>query len=207
MFSDMLHAFAEYKVLTAVLIVSYALLLFVGVKASRAVRRHNAARDAVLKKLREEAALRQKYGALTRETALSADAGELLHGTALCVQRALEDENDLTAAFRALPAPKQYVYAWNYLLCEDAETLSAFFRLNGKPLTDAALEGARAAFDVLHRDTFERGYRMFDPDDETVSVLPEDVRKLDEDFAAERDVLLRSIQQYIADHTDPLKGE
>ena len=198
---ELLSAFAQYKGLTALLVVLVVLLIFTSIKAARAVRRHNAERDAILRKLKADAALREKYASVTRETALEADGRELLHGVALCIQQRIERDSDLTAAFRALPEAEQYIYAWNYLLCEDADTLSAFFRLNGSPLTDAALEGARAAFDEAHRAVFERGWRMFDPDDETTSAREQDVQSLDADFAADSDVLFDSIRTFIADHS------
>ena len=132
MLSNVFRAFAEYKVLTAILIAAVIALIFVAAMAARAVRRHNAARDAILDKLKKEEALRKKYGTFTRETALRSDGKELLHGVALCIQKSLEKETDLTAAFLALPAEKQAVYALDYVLCEDAETLSAFFRHRGR---------------------------------------------------------------------------
>ena len=202
MVHDMFRAFAEYKGLTAILIVAVALLIFVLIMAARAVRRHNAARDAILDRLKKEEALRKKYGVFTRETALEADGKELLHGVALCIQKTLEKEPDMTAAFAALPQEKQIAYALDYLLCEDAETLSAFFRLNGKPLTTAALEGARKTFDARHAELFETGYRMFDPDDETTSALPDDVKRLDADFAADEAALYEGIRNFIADNAE-----
>ncbi len=200
MLSNMFRAFAEFKGLTAILVAAIVLLVFVAIMASRAVRRHNAARDKILDKLKKEEALRRKYGRFAREDALAADAKELLHGVALRIQKQIENESDMTAAFTALPQEKQIVYALDFVLCEDAETLSAFFRLNGKPLTTAALEGARKAFDARHLELFEQGYRMFDPDDETTSVLPDDVKRLDADFAADEAALFAGIQNYIADN-------
>lgn len=198
---ELLSAFAQHRALTALLIVLVALLIFVSIKAARAVRAHNAERDKILAKLKKDAALREKYASVTRDQAQTADCRELLHGVALNIQQRLESESDLTAAFRALPAHEQYIYAWNYLFCEDADSLSAFFRLNGSPLTDAALEGARAVFGEQGFGVLERGFRMFDPDDETTSALPQDIETLDADFAAQQDVLLENIRTFIAAHT------
>lgn len=198
---ELLTVFAQHKGLTALLIAMIALLIFVSSRAARAVRRHNTEREKILKKLKADNALRQKYASVTRAEALEADSRELLHGVALCIQKRLEEADDLTEAFRALPAHEQYIYAWNYLLCEDADMLSAFFRLNGSPLTDAALEGARAVFDEAHREAFERGWRMFDSNDETTSAREQDIRTLDADFAAGQDILLKNIRTFIADHT------
>ncbi len=203
MMHNMLQAFAQYKVLTAILIAAVVLLVFVLMKASRAVRRHNAERDAILSRLQKEKALRERYASVTRETALASDGRELLHGVALCIQKAIEKEPDLTAAFSALPEEKQIVYALDFVLCEDAETLSAFFRMNGKPLTTAALAGARRAFDAAHLELFEKGYRMFDPDDETTSSMPGDVQQLDADFAAaDEAALYEGIRNFIAENAE-----
>ena len=203
MIRNMFQAFAQYKTLTTILIAALILLVFVMIKASRAVRRHNAERDAILARLQKEKALRDKYASFTRETALEADGKELLHGVALCIQKALEEEADLTAAFSALPEEKQIVYALDFVLCEDAGTLSAFFRLNGKPLTTAALEGARRTFDARHLELFKLGFRMFDPDDETTSSVPGDVERLDADFAAaDEAALYEGIRNFIADNAE-----
>lgn len=205
MLHNMLGAFAQYKALTAVLIVAVIALIFVSIMASRAVRRHNAERDAVLDRLKKEEALRKQYASFTRETALAADGRELLHGVALCIQKSLETVPDMTAAFGALPQEKQIVYALSFVLCEDAETLSAFFRLNGKPLTTAALEGARRTFDARHLELFEKGFRMFDSDDETTSSVPDEVRQLDADFAAaDEKALYEGIRNFIADNAEIL---
>ena len=206
MLRDILRAFAEYKTLSVIFFAALALLVFVLIMASRAVRRHNAARDRILNRLQEEEALRRKYADLTRETALSSDGRELLHGTALIVQRKLDGKPDLTAAFAALSEAQQFIYALDYVLCEDAETLSAFFRLNGKPLTTAALGAARASFEKAHLDLFERAYAMFDPDDETASSLPQDVKAVDEAFQENPSVLFDSIRNYIAENVDLIKG-
>lgn len=205
MLRNIISAFAQYKGLTAILIAAILLLIFVSIKASRAVRRHNAERDAILDRLKKEKELTRKYASFTHETALQADGKELLHGVALCIQKSLEKEADMTAAFTALPTEKQIVYALDFVLCEDAETLSAFFRLNEKPLTTAALEGARRTFDARHLELFEKGFRMFDPDDETTSSLPEDVKQLDADFAAADETeLYKGIQYFIADNAEIL---
>lgn len=205
MLHNIISAFAQYKGLTAVLVVAVILLIFVSIKASRAVRQHNTERDAILDRLKKEGALIRKYTSFTRETAMQSDGKELLHGVALCIQKALEKEADMTAAFTALPTEKQIVYALSFVLCEDADTLSAFFRLNGKPLTTAALEGARRTFDARHLELFEKGFRMFDPDDETTSSLPEDVKQLDADFAAADETeLYMGIQNFIADNAEIL---
>ena len=91
------------------------------------------------------------------------------------------------------------------MFCEDADTLSRFFRLNGKPLTSSALDAARHTFDAPTLALFETGYKMFDSDDETTSSLPADVDALDRDFAAaDKTVLYENIRDYIAEQIENL---
>ena len=201
MLREMLHAFVEYKKLSIVFAVAVVLMIFGWIMAARSIRKRNRERDAVLEKLRQERALRQRFADLTAEKAMQADGKALLHALALQIQSELEKESDMDAAYINLPAEKQYIYALNFLLCEDAETVSQFFRLNGAPLTNAALAGARAMFDAEHLSLMEKAYKMFDSNDETTSALPADIQTLDAAFGENTDVLFRSIRQYIAEHT------
>lgn len=202
MLFEMFRAFGEYKKLTAVLIVALVLMVFGWIMASRAMAKRNRERDAILQRLRRENALRREFADLTAEKALNADPETLLHALAVQIQSELESQSDINAAFGTLPEEKQYIYALNYLLCEDADTVSTFFRLNGAPLTDAAVQGARAMFDEPHLLLMEKAYKMFDSNDETTSALPEDVQALDDAFAQDKDAVLHGIRRYIAEHTN-----
>ena len=197
----MLHAFAQYKTLTAVFIAASILMLVTLFFAVRAVRRHNRERDAVLNRLKEEERLRKKYETLTPALAQSADSAELLHALGLRIQKALENEPDLNASFLALPEPKQYVYALNYVFCEDTKTLSAFFRTYGTPLTDTALRAAETILPDFAERIFRPAFAMFDDNNETVSCTKESVQKVDEAFSAtDKTILYDSIKTYILDN-------
>ena len=205
MIGNILHAFAEYKLLTALLCVAAVLAVFAWVKALRASKKHNAEREATFARLQKEKELRDAFSSLTPELVQSADVSDMLHGIALGVQSSLEKETDVNAAFTALPVERQYIYALNFVFCEDADTLSRFFRLNGKPLTTAALNAARLTFDDDTRALFEKGYKMFDDEDETTSSLPADVDALDRAFAdADKTQLFENIRKYIAEHIENL---
>ena len=203
MIGNILRAFAEYKLLTALLGVAVVLAVFVWIKAIRASKRHNAEREAILAKLQKEKELRERFAHLTPELVQSADVREMLHGIALIIQSKLEQTEDINASFLALSEAQQYIYALNFVFCEDADTLSRFFRLNGKPLTTAALDAARRTFDADTLALFETGYRMFDADDETTSSLPADVEALDSSFAAaDKTELFENIRKYIAEQIE-----
>lgn len=205
MIQNMFHAFAEYKFLTLILAIAVVLAILVWVKALRASKKHSAEREAVLAKMREEKALRERYAHLTAERIQTSDAKEMLHGIALGIQSQLEKEDNVDMAFATLHEAQQFVYALNFVFCEDADTLSRFFRLNGKPLTAVALRAAREVFDETTLSLFERGYKMFDEEDETTSSLPDDVDALDRAFAAaDKQALFENIRTYLAEHINNL---
>ena len=83
MLREMLHAFVEYKKLSIVFAVAVVLMVFGWIMAARSIRKRNRERDAVLEKLRQERALRQRFADLTAEKAMQADGKALLHALAL----------------------------------------------------------------------------------------------------------------------------
>ena len=199
MLHNILQAFAQYKILTVILFAAVVLTVFAWIKALRAARVRSAKRDALLKKLRQEEELRRTFAVITPDLAEQAEPLDMLHGIALRIQKEIENADDLTAAFSALPAVKQHIYALSFVFCEDAQTLSEFFRLNGKPLTTAALDGARASFPPDALTVFEKGYTMFDDEDETLSTLPADVEALDAAFSSlDKPAICDGIRKYIA---------
>lgn len=198
MLNSFIHALAQYKLLSLILLIAVILAVFGWVKALRASRRHNAERENILAKLREEEALRRRFAVITPSLAEQSDASEMLHGVALRIQKELDGASQPEPAFRALPEAKQFIYALNFVFCEDADTLSGFFRLNGKPLTTAARDAARQLFDETTLPLFETGYKMFDDEDETTSSMPDDVAALDQAFAAaDKTPLFENVRAFI----------
>lgn len=203
MIKNILHAFAEYKVLSLILLAAVVLMVFAWSKALRAAKKHNAEREAILAKLAEEKELRETYAHLTPALVQSADVPQMVRGIALGLQAELEQATDVNASFLSLPAAQQDVYALNFVFFEDADTLSRFFRLNGKPLTTAARDAAARVFDPRTAALFDKGYRMFDDADETTSALPADVDALDRAFAdTDKNGLYESIRNYLAEQIE-----
>ena len=198
MLRNILQAFAQYRILTAVFVVAFILMVVMLVLAARAVRRHNRVRDAAMCRMKEEERLRKKYETITETTAQSADSAELLHALALRIQRNIESEADMNAAFLTLPVPQQYIYALDYVFCEETKTLSAFFRTYGSPLTDAALRATEEIVPDFAEHVFRPAFLMFDENDETTSCTKESVQKADEVFAAaDKDAIMDRIRSYI----------
>lgn len=206
MLRNILAAFAEYKTLSIAFFVALILMIFAWIMAARSIGRRNRERDAVLGKLKEEATLRKEFSNITAESALAADGKRLMHGISLNVQQTLDKAPDLMDEFDALPDPVKCVYALSFVFCEDADTLSAFFRLNGKPLTEYALMGAEEIFDEDTLAIFSQCYKMFDDDDEETSCLPEDVEKLDRLFAlADKTVIFNNTRTFVSQNIEAFR--
>lgn len=180
----MIAYFLERPYLIAILAALVALTLFVCVKAGQASARRGRANEALLKKLKEENELRNEFAVLTETLVKNADSVRLFKGVALNLQKKISDASDMESEFARLSDGQRMVYALSFVVEDGSEKLSCFFRINGKPVTDSALEAFGMLFDGRAYEIFEREYNSFDPDNEEVSVIPEETEKLDAEFSA-----------------------
>lgn len=203
LFKNMISAFGDYPKLTLVLVIAVVLTVFVCIMAGRASRKMSKKRDAELQRIKEEVRLREKFSSVDRKSVLEADCKELLKGLSSNIQIKIEKEADIKEAFNALPKEKQFVYALNYVFCEDADSLSSFFRLNGKPLTTAAKDAFCEIVGGDESKLFERAYTMFDEDDETTSVTAKEIEENNEAFTKiDLNKVFGEIREYISDHVE-----
>ena len=179
----MIEYFLERPYLIAIFAALVALTLFVCVKAGQASARRGKANEAIIKKLREENELRNEFAVLTETKVKNADSVRLFRGVALNLQKKISDASDMNAEFEKLNDAQKQVYALSFVVEDGGEKLSEFFRINGKPVTDIALDALGNLFDGRVREIFESEYNSFDPDNEEASVIPEEIEKLDEEFA------------------------
>ncbi len=203
LFKNMTEAFADYPKLTLVLIIAVLLTVFVCIMAGRASSKMSKRRNAELEKIKEEVRLREKFSKINRESVLEADCRELLKGLTSNIQMQIEKSEDIKGAFNSLDKEKRFVYALDYVFFEDADTLSSFFRLNGKPLTTSANEAFREIIGGGEAKLFERAYTMFDEDDETTSVIKTEIEENDAKFSElDTESVFGKIRDYIADHAE-----
>ena len=201
--NNMIKAFGDYPKLTAVLVIAVILTVFVCVMAGRASSRMSKKRSAELERIKEEVRLREKFALVSRESLQEADCRELVKGLTANIQMQLEKSEDIKGAFNSLDKEKRFVYALDYVFFEDADTLSSFFRLNGKPLTTSANEAFREIIGGEEAKLFERAYTMFDEDDETTSVIKTEIEENDARFSElDTESVFGKIRDYIADHAE-----
>lgn len=198
----MIAYFLERPYLIAIMAVLIVLTLFVCVKAGQASARRGKANEALIKKLKEENELRNEFAVLTETLVNKADSVSLFKGVALNLQKKISDAADMESEFKKLSDEQKMIYALSFVVEDGSEKLSSFFRINGKPVTDNALNAFGKLFDGRVYEIFESEYNSFDPDNEEASVIPEEIEKLDTEFIslADADTVCAAGGKFIADN-------
>lgn len=200
----MIAYFLERPYLIAIMAVLILLTLFVCVKAGQASARRGKANEAIIKKLKEENELRNEFAVLTETKIKNADSVRLFKGVALNLQKKISDAKDMNAEFEKLGEEQKQVYALSFVAEDGGEKLSEFFKINGKPVTNIALDAVKKLFEGRICEIFESEYNSFDPDNEEVSVIPEEIAKWDEEFAsfADADTVCAAGGRFIAENSE-----
>lgn len=198
----MISYFLERPYLIVIMAALVVLTLFVCVKAGQASARRGKANEAIIKKLKEENELRNEFALLTESKVKNADSVRLFKGVALNLQKKISDAEDMNAEFDRLNEEQKQVYALSFIVEDGGEKLSEFFRINGKPVTNIALDAVKVIFDGRICEIFETEYNSFDPDNEEASVIPEEIAKLDEEFVslADADTVCAAGGRFIAEN-------
>lgn len=184
----MIAYFLERPYLIAILAALVVLTLFVCVKAGQASARRSKANETLIKKLKEENALRNEFSLLTDSLVKNSEPSRLFKGVALNLQKKISDASDMNAEFSKFSDEQKMIYALSFVVEDGSEKLSNFFRINGSPVTENALGAFRKLFDGRACEIFECEYNSFDPDNEEASVIPEETEKLDDEFKGLVDV-------------------
>ena len=194
--------FKEYWMYAVVLVIVCIIAGFVFKKAAAAYKAHQKSfheQEATMRRLR---ALKDRYRNLTAEIIADAPAEELLEGVALRDQIFLQKQDNMTAAFAALPRARQYVYALDVFVAD--RTAKDFFTKNGKELVSIIAPAIEMIGLAAALPTMRKLAVMFDEDDETTSVDYHFVEEADAEF--DKIDLLTQIKlqgaQYIKDHPD-----
>lgn len=180
----MLDYFKEYWYLALLLFVAVIFTCWVISKAYKASAESRRIRDEQMKRIDYENGVVRDFSELSEEKLDTAEPKRAFDGVALNIQRQLEKQPDMQAAFFALTDAQRYIYALYYLAEDSEKSLSEFFRCNGAPLTPCAQEAVRMLFPEDAADIFEQEYRAYDPNNEEVSLIPERTERLDAEFKA-----------------------
>ena len=199
----MIESMREYWYLYIVLVVMIGVLIFISIKAGKAVKRRRSSMEKQRAELERYRHMVETYRGLTPAQAEEADACELVEGVAAVLQYEIErSEKGLTAAFKEAEPWRQRVYAVWYFI-EDTETgLSFFFRNNGRPVTALAVEMIRdAGQDKLYLAA-KAMFPMYDEENDRVSLDKKTAAQLDETFPQVYDkrALCEGVKAYILEN-------
>ena len=180
----MIENIREFWYLYILLFVLIIITAFVWKKAASAASMHSKEVNAQIAKAKHNKELREAYGNLTAEIIANAPADALFEGVALCLEAKCQKAEDSMIFYSKLNEAQRAVYAFYYLVSDAKEqNLSAFFKASKRPLTsDAANASKEILSDEVYgiiKDMFDR----YDEDNETASVIPEAITKLNADFA------------------------
>lgn len=128
----MADALRQYWYLGIALIAAVILTLWVIKKAAQASSRAHAEREAQMKKLEYESGVLKEFSELSEEKLRNADSKRAFDGVAMNIQRYLEKQSNMNAAFSALSDSQRQIYALYYLIDDSKKGLSEFS--NATPL-------------------------------------------------------------------------
>ena len=197
----MLESIKEFWYIWIVFLVLVVIFVFVANKASKAVKKKNEIIAKQHEQLKRYSEMIQNYTELTSEKVQNADAKELAEGVMCVLQNQVEKSGNPDAEYENAEKWRREVYALFYF-DEDitAESLSFFFRNNGGPLPNAAVDGIESiGYDKI-KSVVGQMYAMCDDKNENVSFDKARIAELDEKFKNiyNRDEFYNLIKNYIS---------
>lgn len=158
---------SQYGYLIAVFVVVLIAFVFVFMKAVEAYSKHNKTYKNQENELKRLTALKNKYKDASKEDLASFDENEILEGTALVYQVALQKCDDMEKAFLSLNKEMQYVYTLDVFV-QDA-SVGEFFSQNSDILTSIICDALNAiGMTDFSNDVFQIA-KMYDNSNEDVS--------------------------------------
>ena len=179
-----LQSIQDHPIAYSIVLLLIVVCIFAWSKALKASRRRHARRDAIIAELEREKALRREFKTPTQQQLEDSPPARLLEGLCAHVQARLEKEDDMEAAFHALPEPARFVYALGYVVQDSRERLSDFFRKNGQPLTGVAMQAVDDHIGGEFAELFRAQYEAFDEENEAASLIESEVETADARFSA-----------------------
>ncbi len=196
---------SQYGYLIIVFIVLTVAFAFLFVKSVSAYSNHNKSYKAQEAQLKRLTALKEKYRNASAEDLANFDQEEILEGTALLYQIALQKSENMEEAFLALSKEKQLVYVLD-VFTEDASA-GEFFSQNSEILTNIILEALTEIGMTDFAEKLSVIAKMYDKDNEEVSFSEKALEDFDK-MMSENNILTEiklNSAKYITENYDILK--
>ena len=196
----MLESLTQFWYMWLVLAVLIIITAFVGMKASKAVKRKNEILQKQQEIIERYKMLVEKYNNITLEIAENADAKELAEGVTSVLQYEIEKSENADEYYENAEKWRREVYAL-YYFDEDvsAESLSFFFRNNGGPLPKEAVDGIESIGYEKISSVVGQMSAMCDDKNENVSFDKERIAQLNEKFSSvyDKNEFFEKVKLYI----------
>lgn len=197
---------SQYGYLIAVFVVVLIAFVFVFMKAVEAYSKHNKTYKNQENELKRLTALKNKYKNASNEDLATFDENEILEGTALVYQVALQKCDDMEKAFLSLNKKMQYVYTLDVFV-QDA-SVGEFFSQNSDILTSIICDALNAiGMKDFSNDVFQVA-KMYDNSNEDVSFSKTAIEDFDKKM--QQGDFLTKIKlngaKYIKENFDELKN-
>ena len=197
---------SQYGYLIIVFVVLLVAFVFLFIKAAGAYSKHNKSYKAQEAEIKRLTALKEKYRNATLSDLETYDEAEILEGTALLYQIALQKSDDMEEAFRNLSQEKKFVYVLD-VFTQDASA-GEFFSQNSEILTSIICDALYAIGMNDFSSSLSSVAKMYDKDDEEVSFDEKLVENFDKTI--EEGNILTEIKlfsaKYIKENYDILKS-
>lgn len=197
---------SQYGYLIAVFVVVLIAFVFVFMKAVEAYSKHNKTYKNQENELKRLTTLKNKYKDASNEDLATFDENEILEGTALVYQVALQKCDDMEKAFLCLNKKMQYIYTLDVFV-QDA-SVGEFFSQNSDILTSIICDALNAiGMTDFSNDVFQIA-KMYDNSNEDVSFSKTAIEDFDKKM--QQGDFLTKIKldgaKYIKENFDELKN-
>lgn len=186
-----------------VLLIAFVFLFF---KAAKAYSGHNKAVREQTGELKRLTALKEKYRNASREDLDSFPPEEILEGTALLYQIALQKSEDMEKDFLSMAKQQKLVYVLDVFISD--ASAGEFYSQNGEIITSLIGEALTEIGMEDFAAELTEFAKMFDKDDETVSYSQSAISEFDKSM--ENKGVLSKIKlnsaKYIKDNFNIIKN-
>lgn len=200
----LLQNIAENKTLWLLVLAFAALTVFMIFKANKAVKRTNAQKEELKKRLDRMKMLRENYSQLSVEKIKNDDSELLTAGIASNIQFNIEKSNDLNEAFELLNDDRKTIYALSWFYDEARTSVRAFFREYSRPLTPYVIRAVEMFAPKDVQKDMKRMFDIYDDENEGVSFYEEEVAQLDKKLLQNLDFdgMIKSANEYIRNNAE-----
>ena len=175
----MKELFMENKTLWIMLAGLIAVTVFMMIKASKAVKRTNAQKEELMKRLDRMKMLSENYTDLTVEKIENDKSENLVAGIAYIIQKNIEQSDDLNEAFDELNEDQKMIYALSWFADDAKNSVRDFFRQYSRPLTPYVVKATDMFAPAESKKDIKRMFDIYDDENEGVSFFEDEVSEID----------------------------